>query len=186
MCRLKPEPGVWIPYVGRCSVCPSSLATRAHRVIMQGYSTDWCAALCLYWLLNFRVFFRFPTDWVLFFWGSGCTHFFDQYGFCCVCVCVTQSRQRERKLETGLLVALQQHSERQLEGKQNGKWDWGGGDLGCGREKRNGLRKFLMTCCIRPFSLEDSFRAKWYKNPGTKDLATLFYRLDGVSKGSVI
>lgn len=168
MCRLKPEPGVWIPYVGRCSVCPSSFATRAHRVIMQGYSTDWCAALCLYWLLNFRVFFRFPTDWVLFFWGSGCTHFFDQYGFCCVCVCVSQSRQRERKLETGLLVALQQHSERQLEGKQNGKWDWGGGGFGLWERKEKWVEEIPNDLLYSPlltrrFLSSKMVQKSWYK-----------------------
>lgn len=69
-----------------------------------------------------------------------------------VCVCsvhtVMWSFQRKRNLETEpQLVALQQHSVGQLEGKKSRKWDFG--DLGHERQKRNGVgeevRKFLMT-----------------------------------------
>lgn len=102
-----------------------------------------------------------------------------------MCVCLTVTSKRE---EVGNWTSCCPATTFREAIRGETKWEMGlgGGDLGCGREKRNGLRKFLMTCCIRPFSLEDSFRAKWYKNPGTKDLATLFYRLDGVSKGSVM
>lgn len=55
---------------------------------------------------------------------------FRQYSFSCACLWSAQSTQscvHGKKLVTGLaLVALQQHSESQLEGKQNGKWDFGG------------------------------------------------------------
>lgn len=108
---------------------------------------------------------------------------FGRYGLCCACLWSAQSTQscgHGKELVTGLaLVALQQHSEGQLEGKQNGKWDFG--DLGHGRQKRDvvseEVRAFLMTSCISP-SQSYIPLSRMILNPGTKDLVSLFYRPD--------
>lgn len=133
------------------------LATCTHVVMGRRNGTDCCVAQTFSWLiLAFQGIFqphRLSLCGFVFFFLF---FFLEQWLRTCLFVPVflvgggvhtdLGAFQSKGSLEAGpLRSALQQHSESQLEGKQNRKWD-----LGHGRQERERVREdnLLMTYCL--------------------------------------